>query len=313
MASFVAWWKKRRKASAPGPAARNEFPTQAAALLRQVRRLRFRARPGDLAQLSGAYLGSRPGSGLTFSELKPYEPGDDVRHLDWNVTARQGRPYVRSYIEERALTLWIVADISASLGFGPPRARKADRAMQCAALLATAALRNQDRVGLLLVGDRIEHELPPGGGVPHLSRLLRLLVLAPCSGQKTNLDAAIERLGRLERRSLIVVLSDFLDLPDPIAWGKVASRHQVRALRFVAPLERELPATGLLSMRDAETGVTLVRDTAPKRASARYTQGAQKRQAAFTRWCRASGVLGTEVDTRDEPLVALLRLFRNIP
>ncbi|WZO97585.1 DUF58 domain-containing protein [Isosphaeraceae bacterium EP7] len=313
MARLAAWWKRRRKLDEMAPSTRNEFPSQAAALLRQVRRLRFRARPGDLAQLSGAYLGSRPGSGLTFSELKPYEPGDDVRHLDWNVTARQGRPYVRSYIEERALTLWIVADISASLGFGPPRARKADRAMQCAALLATAALRNQDRVGLLLVGDRIEHELPPGGGVPHLSRLLRLLVLAPCSGQKTNLNAAIERLARLERRSLIVVLSDFLDLPDPIAWGKIASRHQVRALRFVAPLEREIPQTGLLSVTDAESGASIVRDTASTRASARYSHGATQRQTAFTRWCRSSGVLGTEVDTRHEPLVALLRLFRNLP
>src|SRR3984957_9974334 len=107
-------------------------PLDAAAIVRRARRLRFRVRTGAVSALSGAYLGARPGVGLTFAELRAYEPGDDVRHIDWNVTARQGRPYVRRYVEERALTLWLVLDVSASLRFGPERTTKADRAAQAA-------------------------------------------------------------------------------------------------------------------------------------------------------------------------------------
>src|SRR6187431_2721954 len=124
----------------------------AASIVRRARRLRFHARPEAVSALSGAYLGSRPGTGLTFAELRAYEPGDDVRHLDWNVTARQGRPYVRRFIEERLLTLWLIVDVSASMRFGPPGRTKADRAAQAAALLAAAAIGSGDRAGLILVG-----------------------------------------------------------------------------------------------------------------------------------------------------------------
>jgi uncharacterized protein (DUF58 family) len=117
-----------------------------------------------VADLAGAYVGARPGSGLAFAELRPYEPGDDVRHMDWNVTARQGRPYVRRFAEERALTVWLIVDISASLRFGPEGRTKADRVVQAAALLATAALQSGDRAGLALVSDRVEAEIAPGSG-----------------------------------------------------------------------------------------------------------------------------------------------------
>src|SRR4051812_18500327 len=133
-------------------------PIDAAAIVRQARRLRFRVRPEAVALLAGAYHGARPGLGLTFAELRAYEPGDDVRHLDWNVTARQGKPYVRRFVEERALTLRLLLDVSASLRFGPEGRTKADRAAQAAALLATAAVKNGDRVGLALVSDRLEAE-----------------------------------------------------------------------------------------------------------------------------------------------------------
>src|SRR6476620_4616470 len=135
----------------------------ASAIVRQARRMRFRVRPGAVSLLAGADHGARPGIGLTFAELRAYEPGDDVRHLDWNVTARQGRPYVRRYVEERSLTLWLIVDVSASLRFGPEGQSKADRAAQSAALLATAAVQNGDRVGLILVSDRVEAEVSPSG------------------------------------------------------------------------------------------------------------------------------------------------------
>src|SRR3954470_22803289 len=160
----------------------------ASAIVRQARRMRFRVRPGAVSLLAGAYHGARPGIGLTFAELRAYEPGDDVRHLDWNVTARQGRPYVRRFIEERALTLWLIVDVSASLRFGPEGRTKADRAAQAAALLATAAIQNGDRAGLVLVSDRLEAELRPDGGTRHLARLLRHLVATPATSRRTDLS-----------------------------------------------------------------------------------------------------------------------------
>ena len=144
---MATWWPFRRPAAQARPA-----PLDATAIVRRARRLRFRVKPGAVSQLAGAYHGARPGVGLTFAELRAYEPGDDVRHIDWNVTARQGRPFVRRFVEERALSLWIVVDVSASMRFGLERATKADRAAQAAALLATAAVQNGDRpmVELLL-------------------------------------------------------------------------------------------------------------------------------------------------------------------
>src|SRR3954453_17856332 len=134
-------WPFQRRPTTVTPAAP---ALDAASIVRRARRLRFRVRPGAVSLLSGAYHGARPGVGLTFAELRAYEPGDDGRHLDWNVTARRGRPYVRRFVEERALTLWLIVDVSASLRFGPEGRTKADRASQAAALLATAAIQNGD-------------------------------------------------------------------------------------------------------------------------------------------------------------------------
>src|SRR5579864_9080196 len=137
---MIIWPFRKPSLEAERPA-----PLDAAAIVRQARRLRFRVRPRALTELAGAYLGARPGTGLTFAELRAYEPGDDVRHIDWNVTARQAKPYVRRFVEERALTLWLVVDVSASLRFGPEGRTKADRAAQAAALLAAVAINNGDR------------------------------------------------------------------------------------------------------------------------------------------------------------------------
>ena len=198
-------------------------------------------RPDAVSQLAGAYHGARPGIGLTFAELRAYEPGDDVRHLDWNVTARQGRPFVRRFVEERSLSLWLVVDVSASMRFGPERKTKADRAAQAAALLATAAIQNGDRAGLILVSDRIEVELPPAGGVRHLSQLVRALVATPTTSPKTRLSVGLARVRRTARRAMIVVISDFLTEEPIVTWRRAARRHDTIALRVVDPREDRAP------------------------------------------------------------------------
>lgn len=301
----MPWFRKLR--AAPEPAAE---PIDPAAVVRRARRLRYQIRPQAVIALSGAYLGARPGTGLTFAELRAYEPGDDVRHLDWNVTARLSRPFVRRYIEERSLSLWIIVDVSASLRFGPDGRQKADRAAQTAALLAAAAVQNGDLVGLILVSDRIEAELPPGGGTRHLARLLRLLVATPASSRKTDVGVALTRVGRIKRRGLIVVVSDFLTLDPPGLWRRARRHHDVLAVRLTDPREEILPDVGLLRIQDPETGERRVVNTHSKRTRSLYRREAEARQAAFVAWSREAGVRSVAVSTDEDPIQPLLRLFR---
>jgi uncharacterized protein (DUF58 family) len=299
---MFGWFRRRKKVARPAQ-------LDAAAIVRRARRLRFRVRPDAVSQLSGAYHGARPGIGLTFAELRAYEPGDDVRHLDWNVTARQGRPFVRRFVEERSLCLWLVVDVSASMRFGTERATKADRAAQAAALLATAAIQNGDRVGLVLVSDRIELELAPAGGVRHLSQLVRALVATPTSSSKTRLSVGLARVRRTARRAMIVVISDFLTDEPAGTWRRAARRHDTIALRVVDPRETSIPAAGLLALEEAESGAIRMVDSSSARLRKYYDQKAAASAHDFQRWCANSGVeaftLGTEVD----PIIPLIELF----
>jgi uncharacterized protein (DUF58 family) len=271
--------------------------------------LRFRVRPDAVSQLSGAYHGARPGIGLTFAELRAYEPGDDVRYLDWNVTARLGRPFVRRYVEERALCLWLVVDVSASMRFGPERKTKADRAAQAAALLATAAVQNGDRAGLILVSDRIEMELAPSGGVRHLSQLVRALVATPTTSPRTKLSAGLARVGRSARRAMIVVISDFITEEPVGTWRRAARRHDTIAIRVVDPREDRLPDAGLLALEDAEGGVARWVDSGSSGVRRRYAEAAGRRAETFQRWCANSGIQGFTMTTEADPIVPLIELF----
>lgn len=294
----------------PEEAANSGGDLDAATIVRRARRLRFRARPESVSALAGAYLGARPGTGLTFAELRAYEPGDDVRHLDWNVTARQGRPYVRRFIEERSLTLWLVLDVSASMRHGPEGRGKADRAAQAAALLAAAAIQNGDRAGLLLLSDRIEQELPPDGGPRHLAKVVRALIATPAVSRRTDLGVVVPRLARSSRRALIVLISDFLGATSPASWRAVTRRNEVVALRTIEPREEVLPNVGLIALEDAESEAKLVIDTGSKRVRSLYAQAAQLRRAAYRSWCIEAGIIGHELRSQDDPITPLLRVFR---
>ena len=302
------FWPFRRRVS-PQPPPRQEL--DAAAIVRRARRLRFRIRPETVQQLAGAYHGARPGVGLTFAELRAYEPGDDVRHLDWNVTARQGKPFVRRFVEERSFVLWLVVDASASMRFGRESQTKADRAAQSAALLATAAVHNGDRVGLLIVSDRIELELPPAGGIRHLSQIV-LAVATPTTSQKTQLYAVLTRIRRTSRRAMMVVLSDF-DSEEPVGlWRRASRRHDVVAVRINHPLEERLPDVGMLSIEDSESEGRLVVDAHSARQRRAYARNAEERRQAFIRWCTATAIDGHTMSTETEPLQTLVKLFRTL-
>src|SRR5271166_5822764 len=300
------FWPFRRGKKSKQP---SNPPIDAAQIVLRARRLRFRVRPEAVTQLAGAYHGARPGVGLTFAELRAYEPGDEVRHIDWNVTARQGKPFVRRFVEERSLTLWLVLDVSASMRFGLEGRTKADRAAQASALLATAAIHNGDRVGLLMVSDQIELELAPSGGIRHLSQIVRALVATPRSSPRTQLGVGLARIRQTDRRAMIVVLSDF-GSDKPIGmWRQAARRHDTIALRIVHPLEEKMPAAGLLALEDAESGKTLIVDTSSRQQRSLYARASQEQNQAFHRWCSSAGVDGFTMSTEVEPILPLIELF----
>jgi uncharacterized protein (DUF58 family) len=286
------------------PASSSAAPS-AAALVRRVRRLLHAARPEALSRLAGAYGGARRGTGLAFAEIKPYEAGDDVRHLDWNVTARHGRPYVRTYIEERSLTFWLVMDVSASMRFGAVGRTKADAAARAAALLAAAATHNGDRPGLLLVSDQVEARVAPANGPRGLDRTLRTIAATVPRSRGSDLNAALDALER-EPRAFVAVLSDFRPTPPSDGWRELARRHDLLPLRLIDPLEERLPeGAGLIAVADLISGRHMMIDARSRRTRAGHRRAAVERAAAFASWCRELGAVGHDIATDADPLPVL--------
>jgi uncharacterized protein (DUF58 family) len=230
-------------------------------LLAQVRRLTIRSRRAVEEVFSGAYRSAFRGKGLEFSEVREYVPGDDVRSIDWNVTARHGHPYVKRFDEERELTVVLALDLSGSLRFGSRAKTKRDTAAEAGALIALAASRNRDRVGLLLFTDRIELYLPPSKSRARSLRIVRDLVAFEPKGTGTDLPGALAFLGRvLRRRAVLFVLSDWFAESFERPLNLLSRRHEIVAVEVSDPLEESLPESGLVVARDLETGALRIAD-----------------------------------------------------
>lgn len=231
-------------------------------VLRQVRRIELRTRRLVDSSFAGDYRSLFKGQGMEFSEVREYQPGDEVRSIDWNVSARMGRPFVKRYVEERELTIMLAVDLSGSARFGTRARFKHDLAIELSGVLALAATRNNDRVGMMLFTDRIEHALPARKGRKHALRLIRDLIATRPVGTGTSIGVAVDRLMRLlPHRSVIFFCSDFIahDLEKPLA--RLAQRHDVIAVSLEDPSERVLPDIGPARFEDPETGARVEIDT----------------------------------------------------
>ena len=280
-------------------------------VMRQIRRLQLRAKRAVQTLLGGEYHSAFKGAGLSFEEVREYQPGDDVRGIDWNVTARMGSAFIKRYVEERELTLLLAADVSASQRFGTGVQPKRAVAAELAALIAFAAVGNNDRVGLLACSDRVERYVPPGKGTRHVLRLLRDILFYEPEHKGTNLAAALDYLSKVHRRRAIVfLLSDFLDGGYEDAFRRAARKHDLIAVRLTDPREEELPSVGLLELEDAETGRRLLIDTGSKAVRDRYKKEGRKRRAAIKQLASSSGTDLIEVSTDGTHLDALIRFFR---
>ncbi|HET6575887.1 MAG TPA: DUF58 domain-containing protein [Fimbriiglobus sp.] len=282
-----------------------------AEVTRQVRRLQLRSRRAVQTLLGGEYRSAFKGAGLSFEEVRDYQPGDDVRSIDWNVTARMGHPYVKRYAEDRELTVMLAIDLSASQRFGTNVVPKRAAAAELAAVLAFAAVAHNDRVGLLGFTDAVERYVPPGKGPRHALRVLRDVLFFEPQGKRTDLAAALDYLNKVHRRRAIVFLfSDFLDdrFADP--FRRAARQHDLIAVRTADPREHDWPAAGLVQLEDAETGEQVIIDAGSRRFRELFASRAQARRDAFTALARSSQVDLIDIGTDGDHFDALLRFFR---
>ena len=283
-------------------------------LFRKIRHVEVRTRGLVDDVFGGEYHSAFKGRGIEFAEVRPYQVGDDVRTIDWNVSARTGEPHVKLFEEEREQTLLLVVDVSGSEDFGSGAGAKRDLAAEVCAVLGFSALRNSDKVGLVLFTDRVERFVPPKKGKRHVLRLLRDLFAHQARHRGTDLDDALDHVLRVQRRRAIVILvSDFL-VPDDADLGRrlrvVSQKHDVVAVRLVDPREEALPAVGLLRVVDAETGRPGTVDTSSARVRRAFADRAAARAAraeAALRQARVDHVtLRTDADYV-EPLAAFFR------
>lgn len=280
-------------------------------LLAKVRKIELATRKAVDELIGGAYRSIFKGRGIEVSEVRGYVEGDDVRDIDWNVTARTGVAHVKQYVEERELTVILAVDLSASMNFGTTPVAKREKVAETAALLAFSAIRNNDKVGLLMFSDRKELHLPPRSGRLHVMRVVRELLGASPSGRGTNLAAALESLNRTQKKKAVVfLLSDFLDAGDFEKPLRLLSRkHDVVVFRIVDDFERELPVASALQLEDSETG-RFFSWPGSKRAVRRY---AEEREAAAERLretCRKARADLIELGCSDDIVQRLMRFFR---
>ena len=292
--------------------------TDIAALMEKVGRIRVLTNHLIDDELSGNYHSTFKGQGVEFDEVRPYEVGDDVRSIDWNVTARTGMPYIKRYSEERELTILFAVDVSGSLGYGSRGRTKAELAAEVTALLALTAIRNQDKVGLLLFSDRIVKYIPPRKGRDSVMRLARE-VLAAGEGAEggTDVAGALKFLNGVRKRKAVVFLvSDFM-VPQTASVDEVerlvkatARRHDVICVTVADPAESALPNAGLVELEDPETGEIVLADTSSASVRKAFAAAAEEEAAKRAGFFRRSGIDVLSLAT-DRPYIDDIRALFN--
>jgi uncharacterized protein (DUF58 family) len=279
-------------------------------VIRRVKRLEIRTRRLVDESLAGSYHSVFRGRGMEFSEVREYVPGDDVRTIDWNVSARMGHPFVKKFTEERELTVMMLVDASGSGLFGTARATKMQTAAEISALLAFSAIRNNDRVGLLLFTDRIEMFVPPRKGREHALRVLRECLAIDPEGSGTRIARALEYMQRVvTKRAVAFLISDFQDSGYDRTMRVVAQKHDLVAIAISDPRESSLPDVGLINVRDPETGERGLIDTGSTRARRVYADAARRAREDLRASVRMAGVDLLELSTGESYELPLVRFF----
>jgi uncharacterized protein (DUF58 family) len=289
------------------------------AIMSGMRQLEIRTRRMVNDSLAGSYHSVFKGRGMDFDEVREYSPGDEVRTIDWNVTARAGRPFVKKFTEERELTIFLLVDISASGNFGSSALSKRDLAAELASVLAFSAIRNSDKVGLLLYTDRVERYLPPKKGRRHVLRVVRDILYHAPEATGTDTVKALDVANRLlHRRAVVFLISDFETPKDPAAtrlelrraMRRTNRRHDLIAVHVEDPREKELPDVGIVALEDAESGEVIEVDTASPKVRRRFKELSLERGRRLISDFRSEGIDTLQLQTDAPYMPALQRFFK---
>ena len=280
-------------------------------LLKKVRKIEIKTRGLSQNIFAGQYHSAFKGRGMAFAEVREYQFGDDVRDIDWNVTARFQHPYVKVFEEERELTVMLLIDVSGSLNFGTARQLKSDMATEIAATLAFSAIQNNDKIGVIFFSDRIEKYIPPQKGRKHILYIIREMLDFHPQSQKTDVGMALEYLTRvMKRRCTAFVLSDFYTRADFSTVLQIANRkHDVAAIQVYDKRAKELPDVGLIKVRDAETGHDISIDTSSKKLRQAHTRYWMEREETLRQTFAKSNVDWVSVATDEDYVKQMMLLF----
>src|SRR5690348_12460594 len=297
--------------SLPSPITSHDSHMETSEILKKIRTLEIKTRGLVDTVFAGDYHSVFKGRGMNFEDVREYQPGDEIRSIDWNVTARMGSAFVKKFTEERELTVMLVVDVSASGNFGSTTQSKRELAAEVACLLAFSAIRNNDKVGLLLFTDRVELFIPPKKGRSHTLRIIREILFFEPKGRGTDAAAALDHLNRIiTRRAVVFLISDFQAPDFSRALAVTARRHDLIAIRIHDERETILPPIGLITLEDAETGDQIEINAADSRVRAHFAQLAQSQLAETTRVLRRNRIDRIELRTGDDYLPALRSFFK---
>ena len=280
-------------------------------ILKKVKRIEIQTRGLVNDVFSGEYHSVFKGRGMEFSEVREYQIGDDIRLIDWNVSARMGHPFVKVFEEERELTVILLVDVSSSADFGTVERMKGEIAIEICALLAFSAIKNNDKVGLIIFTDRIEKFVPPKKGKTHVLRVLRELLYHEPEGKGTDISLALEYLSRIiTRRSVVFLVSDFISDDYQKAMQIANKRHDLVAITITDPREIELPNIGLVELEDAETGEIIMLDTADSTIRQTFTRITSNSREERDKNFRSMNVDSIDIRTDVSYIEPLIKFFR---
>lgn len=279
--------------------------------LRKIRRIEISTSRLVNNIFAGEYESVFKGRGIAFDEVREYQPGDEIRTIDWNVTARMGQPYIKKYVEERELVMMLVVDMSGSIQFGTQQQTKAELAAELAALLAFSAIKNNDKVGLICFTNEVELFVPPRKGRKHVLRVVREILYFQPQQRTTNINAVLEYIDRvLRRRSVVFLLSDFRDSEYEQRLRVTAKRHDLIAITIQDLREEALPDVGIIELEDAETGEVILLDTRDRQTREVYSQLNRRAIEDRRRGFRASKIDSIEIRTDTSYVQPLIRFFQ---
>ena len=294
--------------AAPLPAQEEDISIE---LMQKIRAIQIKTSHMVTELMAGEYVSAFKGRGMEFNAVREYTPGDDVRLIDWNVTARMDQPFIKEYIEERELNVMLMVDVSSSGEFGSTGKFKNEISAEVASILAFAAIRNNDKIGLIVFSNKIEHYIPPKKGKAHVWNIIRTILNYQPEGRLTDLNIPLEYLLKIQKRKCIAFLiSDFQATNYETNVKLASQKHDLVAISISDPREKDLPKIGLINLRDSESGETLLIDTDNREMTKLLTSYEREKRGEFKKLFRSIGVDTIEIDTDGSLVEPIIRYFK---